>query len=67
MRAYRLGTFGETGNSMDIKLFDITQRRTEMLVGVGQAWVRALPDNVQQALDDYELRPVDSLPGGSAS
>ena len=52
---------------MDIKLSDITQRRAEMLGEVGRAWVRALPDNVQQALDDYELSFVDTLPGGSAS
>ena len=62
-----MGTFEERGNSMDIKLFNIAQRRAEMLGRVGQAWVRALPNDVQQALDDYELRLVDSLPGGSAS
>ena len=52
---------------MDIKLSDITQRRAEMLGEVGQAWVKALPDKVRQALADYGLTFVDSLPGGSAS
>ena len=52
---------------MDIKLSDITQRRAEMLGEVGQAWVKALPDKVRQALFDYGLTFVDSLPGGSAS